>query len=225
MLHFKGRLRAWLQYGLRCAGKGEEKVASVFGTGAEASHQAVLHLRQGAPDVPVWLFTTVEPLPETQLLCERIYRNPSALALLAAAERRLWRRWVAISVGTWTGESGPWVLKLAPFLVPPFRVLIVNGDGGFFTGTPSNIFTHSVRAGWDAVQLGWSRVRKVLHSARERIHNARVHGWERIHAAGERARWAIHPTLVRGRDLRDGFSKLAAATGLLILTTLLRWMS
>lgn len=225
MLHFKGRLRAWLQYCLKRAGKGEEKVASVFGTGAEASHEAVLHLRQGAPDVPVWLFTTAEPLPETKLLCERIYRDPSAHALMVKAERHLWGRWVAISVGTWTGESGAWALKLAPFLVPPFRVLILNGDGGFFSGTPANIFVHGVRAVWDAIQRGWSRVRETLHSAREAIHNNRVHAQEAIHAAGERAWWAIHPALVRGRDLRQGFSKLAAATGLRMLATLLRWTS
>ncbi len=207
MLHLKGQLRGWLRYGLKCAGKGEEKVASVFGTGAEASHEAVLHLRQGAPDVPIWLFTTVEPLLETELLCERIYRDPSALALLAGAERHLWGRWVAISVGTWTGESGAWALKLAPFLVPPFRVLILNGDGGFFSGTPSNIFVHGV-----------SRVR-------EATHNARVHAQEGMQAAGERVRWAVHPALIRGRDLRHGFSKLAAATGLRMLATLLRFTS
>src|SRR5271155_5458216 len=105
MLHLKGLLRAWIQYLLKCTGKGEEKVAGVFGVCAAASHQAVLHLRRGAPDVPVWLFTTVKPLPETEALCERVYRKESALVLVASAQRHLWQRWVAISVGTWTGRS------------------------------------------------------------------------------------------------------------------------
>src|SRR5271168_2215941 len=102
MLHLKGLVRSWL----KCAGKGENKVASVFGVSAAASHQAVLHLREGAPGVPVWLFTTVAPLPETEALCERVYRNDSALALMAGAQSELWRCWVAISVGTWTGQGG-----------------------------------------------------------------------------------------------------------------------
>ncbi len=65
------------------SGKGEKKVASVFGVSAAASHEAVLHLRQGAPDVPVWLFTTVEPLPETEASLRTVYRH-KWLALLAA---------------------------------------------------------------------------------------------------------------------------------------------
>ncbi len=128
MLHLKGRLRSLLS----CVGKSEIKVASVFGVDAAASHQAVLHLRKGAPEVPVWLFTTVVPLPETESLCERVYLRSNAFALVMGAQSQLWKRWVAISVGTWTGGRGPWVVKLAPFFVPPFHVLILNGDGGFF---------------------------------------------------------------------------------------------
>ena len=97
MLHLKGWLRGRLQYWLSCTGKGEEKVASVFGVGAEASHEAVLHLRQGAPDVPVWLFTTETPFPETEALCERVFLNENVLALVAGAQKHLWQRWVAIS--------------------------------------------------------------------------------------------------------------------------------
>jgi glycosyltransferase involved in cell wall biosynthesis len=120
--------------------------------------------------------------------------NQNALALVASAQSELWRRWVAISVGTWTGEQGAWVLKGAPFLIPPFRVLILNRDGGFFEGTPSNISVHAVRAGWDAVQSAWGHTREAIRGAR-----------------------------VRTRDLSHGFRKLSAATGLLVLSRLLRW--
>jgi len=78
------------------------------------------------------------PLPETEALCERVYLNKRSLMLVAGSERHLWRCSVAISVGTWTG-SGAWPLKLAPFLIPPFRVLILNSNGGFFSGTPANV--------------------------------------------------------------------------------------
>jgi glycosyltransferase involved in cell wall biosynthesis len=201
MLHLKGRLRSLL----RRTGKGEKKVAGVFGASAHASHRAVLHLREGAPDVPIWLFTTVEPLPETEALCERVFRNGNSLALAAEAQSQLWRCWVAISVGIWTGERGAWALKLAPFLIPPFRVLILNRDGGFFAATPSNIFVHSMRSGRDAIELAWAHTR------------------EAVHAAHVNTRDGLDSARVRCRDIYRGLCKLTAATGLRVLATLLRW--
>ena len=183
-----------------------------------------MHLREGAPDLPVWLFTTVAPLPETEALCERVYRNQNGLALIAGAEWQVWQRWVAISVGTWTG-SGSGLLKMAPFLIPPFRVLILNRDGGFFSGTPSNVFLHGARAAKDSMQRAWDRIREAIHSAREAIHNAHVHLKEALHTARGRVQWAIHPARVRSGDLIHGFSQLSAATALRVLATLLRWTS
>src|SRR5260370_11001534 len=165
MFDLKGRLRSVL----RRAGKGEEKVACVFGATSAASHQAVLHLRTGAPEVPIWLFTTVEPLAETQALCERVYRNESASALVAEAQSRCWSRWVAISVATWTGERGAWILKVAPLLIPHFRVLILNRDGGFFAATPANIFVHCMRAAGDQAKLWWANIREAIHEAYVRL--------------------------------------------------------
>lgn len=201
MVHLKGRLQSLL----RLAGKGEKKVAAVFGASADASHRAVLHLREGAPEVPVWLFTTVEPLPETEALCERVFRGGNALSLAVQAQSELWKCWVAISVATWTGERGAWALKLAPFLVPPFRVLILNRDGGFFSGTPSNILIHSVRAGRDAIELAWGNTREAIHSAHVRTRDGLDSG------------------RVRCRDIYRGLCRLVAATGLRVLATLLRW--
>lgn len=189
MSNWKGRLRSLLSY----AGKGEEKVAGVFGVNAEASHRAVLHVREGAPGVPVWLFTTVAPLPETMALCERVFQNRNSLALTLRAQRELWKRWLAISVGTWTGEHGGWALKAAPFLIPPFRVLILNQGGGFFSGTPSNVFLHFSRAARDG-----------MRSTRGRL-------------LGYFDEWRA-----QGRNLVQGLGKVAAATGLLALATALR---
>jgi glycosyltransferase involved in cell wall biosynthesis len=223
MFDFKGRMRSLLRH----AGKGDKKVASVFGVSAAASHRAVLHLREGAPGVPIWLFTTAAPLPETEALCERVYRHRNALALVAGAQSHLWQRWTAISVATWTGKTtgarGAWALKLAPFLIPPFRVLILNGDGGFFGATPSNIFVHCERAGWDAVQSGWASTREAIHSAREALHNARVHAGEAIRRARVQGREAIRRTDVRGRGLYHGLCRLSGATGLRVLATVMRW--
>ena len=191
MVHLKGRLRLWLHFGFKCVGKDEKKVASVFGVSAAASHEAVLYLRQGAPDIPVWLFTTAKPLPETEALCERVYLNKRSLMLAAGSQRYLWQRTVAISVVTWTG-SGAWPLKLAPFLIPPFRVLILNRNGGFFSGTPANILVHCARASGDCAQAVRARMREAIHSAR-----------------------------VCKDDLWHGLSKLSAATGLRVAASLL----
>src|ERR1044071_4705104 len=58
---------------LKLAGKGDAKVTLVFARTAVDCHRAVLHVREGAPDVPVWLFSTTEPWAETADACERVF--------------------------------------------------------------------------------------------------------------------------------------------------------
>lgn len=130
----------WVKVGLKSVlglfGKGEKKVAAVFGISPEPCHAAVMHLKAGAPEVPVWLFAAAPPLPETGVLCERVYVRRSAFWLVLLAQIRLWPYCVAIAVSTWTAERGRWPLKFAPFLIPPFRVLLLNSGGGFFRENP-----------------------------------------------------------------------------------------
>ena len=95
--------------------------------------------------MPIWLFSTVEPLAETLTLCEQVEVNPSARTLFLHAERRLWPYWVALGLVTWTGGRGRWPLKLAPFLIPPFRILVLNENGDFFPGSLGRILNHCVR--------------------------------------------------------------------------------
>jgi len=130
---------------LRFAGKGERKVIAVFGSSPASCHTAVEYVRTGAPGLPVLLFATAEPLPETASLCEVVQVSHSALALLFQALRRLWPYWVAMGVASWTGGRDGWPLKLAPFLIPPFRALLLNENGDFFPGTPDKILLHSSR--------------------------------------------------------------------------------
>lgn len=195
---------------------GGPRVAVVFGVDAEASHRAVTHLRAGAPGVPIWLFTTVAAFPETEALCEQVIRNPNALALVACAQARLRKRWVAISIGTWvsgrTSSGGRWALKAAPFLTPPFRVLILNRDGGFFNATPRKIALHCIRSWRDSLEAAWAVAREAMHDARVRAE------WTALHA-----REALRRASVKRRDLSHGLARLAAATGLRALSTLARW--
>ena len=145
----------WLRPLLKLAGKSERKVIAVFGFTPQSCDSAVLHLWKGAPEVPVWLFCTSQPWPETAARCERVYVGRNSLALLLRAEFVLWRRSVALSVAAWTGEHGRWFLKAAPFMIPPFRALVLNSNNDFFAGTPSNVLAHYSRKARDlAAGLG-----------------------------------------------------------------------
>jgi glycosyltransferase involved in cell wall biosynthesis len=141
---------------LRLTGKGDRKVTVVFGSDPPSCHRAVVHLSKGATDVPVWVFSTRPPLPQTVALCERVSVVRNSWVLLIAAERQLWSRWVALGVGAWTGERRGWLLKLAPFLTPPFRVLLINEQGDFFAGTPGPVVGHIRRRVRDRVHSMWN---------------------------------------------------------------------
>jgi glycosyltransferase involved in cell wall biosynthesis len=179
----KGRLRSVL----RLAGKRDQKVAAVFGLSPESCHRAVLHLRGGAPDAPVWLFSTVPPWPETEALCERVCVRRGALSLLLRAQAELWPRWVALGVSTWTGEHGAWPLKLAPFAIPPFRAVLLNENGDFFGASSSAIRVHVGR-----------RLRANAHDAINGLETlcelglAKVRG-RTLHAAATLLRWSGYP--------------------------------
>jgi len=158
-------LRGCVRGLLRFLGKSGNKVAVVFGSSQESCHKAVLHLRNGAPGVPVVLFATVKPLAVTAALCECVVVRSRALELVMAAERDLWRRSVAISVGAWSGERRQWLVKWAPFLIPPFRVLLLNGHGDFLPGTPRHILAHALRVWRDRGTRFGQGAREAVHSA------------------------------------------------------------
>jgi glycosyltransferase involved in cell wall biosynthesis len=153
-------------------------VALVFAREPEACHRSVAYLREGAPDVPVWLFSTAPPLTETEALCERVVVRRSAFSLLLAAERQSWPRWVAISLAPWTGERSGWAIKAAPFLIPPFRALLLNENGDFLAGSARAIATHARRRWRDALAAAWIRLRHAKHDLREWAHDARDFAWE-----------------------------------------------
>src|SRR5215472_15274533 len=108
---------------LQLVGKSDAKVAAVFGYDPSACHKAVAYLRDGAPGVPIWLFSTVQPDEGTAALCEHVEIRAGALALVLRAQRALWPYWVALGVSAWTGDRGPLPIKWAPFFIPPFRAL------------------------------------------------------------------------------------------------------
>ena len=147
------RLREYL----RLAGKGDRKVIAVFAVSADAAGRAVRHVRAGVPDVAVWLFTMETPGAETAAQCERVETGGDSMALLVEAQKSLWPCWVALTVGTWTGGHGRWPLKLAPFLIPPFRTLVLNDHGDFFQGLPGPMARHAARRTRDTLHSTWNR--------------------------------------------------------------------
>jgi glycosyltransferase involved in cell wall biosynthesis len=86
-----------------------------------------------------------------------VHVDASPSALLRRAEKVLWPNWVALAAAGWTGDHGPWALKLAPLLVPPFHALFVNARGDFFPGTPGCIIYYNWRALRDAADSGFHR--------------------------------------------------------------------
>ncbi len=151
-----GSLKSLLIALLKCLGKGEQKTLAVFGLTPEACHGAVVYLHRGEPDLPIWLFSTVEPLPETAALCQRVHVRRNSLLLLLCAQWRLWPHWVAVGITTWTGESGNWAVKAAPFLIPPFRVVVMNDHSDFFPGTFNNVLLHFRRQLWNRAVSAWN---------------------------------------------------------------------
>jgi glycosyltransferase involved in cell wall biosynthesis len=159
---------------LKCIGKDERRVVAVFAVSPQSAHAAVLHVRAGAPKVPVWLYCAIQPLPQTTELCERVEVRPNGLVLLLLAQLQLWRRSVSLSAGTWTAEPGPWQYKIVPLLVPPFRTVFLNENGDFLTGTASNILSHcrwQLRRGIVDSPLRHT-VRRKAHHAKEALRNA-----------------------------------------------------
>jgi Glycosyltransferase len=146
---------------LALTGKGDRKIAVIFAVSPQRCAEAVRYLRREVPDLPVWVFSARPPDPETAAVCEQVFVGTDAPALLIEAEKQLWPYWVALSVSTWTRESGHWPLKLAPFFIPPFRTLFMNDTGDFFAGTPSALLRHmTLRIREGAVDY-WNRAKDI----------------------------------------------------------------
>jgi glycosyltransferase involved in cell wall biosynthesis len=158
--------------------------------------------------VPIWLFTTQTPHRETVALCERVHVKPGTAALLIEAQRQLWPYWVAIGVTTWTGGHGRWPVKLAPFVIPPFRALVLNENGDFFRGTPAGVLSHCGRRLRDMFHSGWHTVEDLSR------------GYWRLVSYHI---WRSAP-VTRVRDEAAGLLMLAATFALRIVSTLLGWL-
>jgi glycosyltransferase involved in cell wall biosynthesis len=129
---------------LKALGKRHDKVIAVFGASLLDCHAAVMYVRHHEPGLPVFLFTTSLPFPETEIECARVIVERSPFKLLAAAQKLLWPRHVALALAVWDTEPGDWLVKLAPFFIPWFRVLVKNENDDFFPAKPGLVFRHAL---------------------------------------------------------------------------------
>jgi hypothetical protein len=182
-------------------------VIALFADDAESSLRVIRHVREGAQGTPVWLYSTAQPPPGVTALCNHVVVCGNPVRLLLTAQRQLWPRRAALAVGTWTGRGGSGLLKLCPFLVPPFRSLFLNRNGDFLPGTPKHIAVHCRhRLSERAHELPCDAVKSPSHLAALRYHiwlcpvrRARDHTaaaalspWPRF-AAGASTRTATSP--------------------------------
>jgi glycosyltransferase involved in cell wall biosynthesis len=108
----------------------------------------------------------------------------------------VWRSWphrVAISAGQWNGERGG-VLKIAPFLIPPFRAVLQNRRGDFFAGRPAPVARHLARAAHDSTSTAWNGMREAAHRAGDALRSVgRALELSGLAAAGTALRRAGYP--------------------------------
>jgi hypothetical protein len=146
---------------LRRLGKGEQKIVAIFAGSNRAAERSIQHVRQ-ALDLPLWLFVAESPSPELTKQCEQVFAGTFHWW---QAQRLLWPYWTALAIGDWTGKRGSWLRKVAPFTVPPFRVLLLNESGDFFAGSHGAVFHHLWRRGQNFLRSAWVRCGELLQGA------------------------------------------------------------
>jgi glycosyltransferase involved in cell wall biosynthesis len=181
-------------------GRASPRVIALFADDAESSLRVIRHVREGAQGTPVWLYSTAQPPPGVTALCNHVVVCGNPVRLLLTAQRQLWPLRAALAVGTWTGRGGSGLLKLCPFLVPPFRSLFLNRNGDFLPGTPKHMAVHC------------------RHRLSERAHDVAVRCCEINSAIWQLLRYHIW----RSAPVRRAKDHTAAAA-LLAVATLLRW--
>ncbi len=128
---------------LRRLGKSDRRIIAVFGSSGIAWRDAVGYVRAQEPQIPVWLILAAPD--EDDPRCERVIHVQAGPLLPLRVAAILWPEWVVLSVVPCTGERGYASLKWAPWLVPPWKLLIMNEHRDFFGGLPFGLLVHTWR--------------------------------------------------------------------------------
>ncbi|MBI3693514.1 MAG: glycosyltransferase family 4 protein [Acidobacteria bacterium] len=146
----------------RLLGKSDHKIIAVYAASHRAYRDAVDYMRAEAPGFPVWLLAAAPVEPDVAGRCERVVELPNGAGLPFAVLRTLWPYWVAVNVVTFTREPGFAWMKLAPFFVFPWKLLVMNEHRDFFSGLPFGLVRHGARRLLDWVLTGLETIKDLL---------------------------------------------------------------
>jgi len=199
----------------RLSGADRPKIIAVFGSTRQDVELGVRHALTGQASLPVWAWCAQDSDPEADPIhgCERLISGNAAVRF----PRDLRSVWPALSIVAWTGKRGPVSLKVLPLTYPPFRIVVFNEAGGFFTPGPALIAGHVKRrvrdaaaaklqllSEWSAVAAQWlgSKMRDgvqhgfwaVVNFALKIVDLAQRTFWNLVHAGlqvGRAAQWTF----------------------------------
>ena len=108
----------------------------------------VEHAYTSGSGLPVWAWCAGDADPVSG--CERFVARATASRIRGD----LRQGWPVLTIVSWTGRPGAWAVKLIPFTVPPFRIVIRNEAQGFFPPRPGLLASHAWRRLRDATKDG-----------------------------------------------------------------------
>jgi glycosyltransferase involved in cell wall biosynthesis len=129
----------------RLIGADRPSVIAVIGLTLEQVSAGVAHARTSGSGLPVWAWSA-EAAGYSAEPCDRFVSGASA----SRVRKDLSTVWPALTIVCWNGERRGAALKLVPFIVPPFRIVVANEAGGFFAAQPRSVADHARRRLRDA---------------------------------------------------------------------------
>ncbi|MCU1325049.1 MAG: hypothetical protein JWN34_419 [Bryobacterales bacterium] len=124
----------------RLLGANRPKVIAVLASTHEEAASCVEHAKTSGSSLPVWVWCA-EPGVGARPCGDRLWTSATALS----ARRDLQGVWPALTIVCWTGERSATGLKLLPFTVPPFRIVIRNEAADFFPAASAPLVEHLIR--------------------------------------------------------------------------------
>jgi glycosyltransferase involved in cell wall biosynthesis len=141
----------------------EDKVIAVFASSSPDALAAIEHIHRGNVHLPVFLFCLEVPSSSVTEKCAQVIVCPNPLRLVFKARTQLSCHWVALGIAAWNRKPGSLLIKIAPFLFPPFRVLLMNEHRDFFPGRPHGILKHCSNRLADRLRTAGSWIKGAAH--------------------------------------------------------------
>lgn len=134
----------------RLIGADRPRIIAVIGITPEDVVAGVAHARTSVSQLPVWAWCAANisgpAMSEISESCDHFV----AAATATQVRHDLRSAWPALTIVAWTGQRRSLALKLLPFTVLPFRIVICNEARGFFPAKPGPLAEHAGRRLRDA---------------------------------------------------------------------------